>query len=90
MLCQVSEWIQRILAIGAAFAGADGAKSLRALLTAQAGNFFRSARLLHMARLHWRARSLLPSKTDMCSALHSLPMVKTILMVTATFYSSHS
>lgn len=45
---QVSEWIQRILNIGAAFAGADGAKGLRGLLTAQAGNFFRCAHLLHM------------------------------------------
>ena len=41
--CQVSEWIQRVLTIGAAFAGADGAEGLRSLLTAQAENFFRSA-----------------------------------------------
>ena len=41
--CEVSEWIQRILTIGAAFAGADGAEGLRSLLTAQAENFFRSA-----------------------------------------------
>ena len=41
LMCKVSEWIQRILTIGAAFAGADGAKGLRRLLTAQAENFFR-------------------------------------------------
>jgi hypothetical protein len=40
---QVSEWIQRILTIGTAFAGADVAKGLRGLLTAQAENFFRQA-----------------------------------------------
>ena len=39
----MSEWIQRILTIGAAFAGADGAEGLRSLLTAQAENFFRFA-----------------------------------------------
>ena len=48
---KVSEWIQRILNIGAAFAGADGAKGLRGLLTAQAENFFRYTHLLHMAHL---------------------------------------
>ena len=43
LLCQVSEWIQRVLTIGAAFAGANRAEGLRNLLTAQAENFFRSA-----------------------------------------------
>ena len=52
MLCKVSEWIQRILTVGAAFAGADGAKGLRGLLTAQAENFFRCASL-HCSGFAW-------------------------------------
>ena len=80
MPCQVLEWIQRILTIGAAFAGADGAEGLRSLLTAQAENFFRF--VICYVRLFvcltgkfWTQRSqeqacLEVKRTD-CEALHS-------------------
>ncbi len=65
-LCKVSEWIQRILNIGAAFAGADGAKGLCGLLTAQAENFFRCTQLPHVAHL------CLKRETELLQDTHSL------------------
>jgi hypothetical protein len=59
---QVSEWVQRILVAGDAFAGAEGAGALRALLAAQAGKFFAAYHAENMDALNsmlekelWRA-----------------------------------
>ena len=59
---QVSEWVQRILTAGDAFAGPEGGAALRALLGAQAAKFFRAYHAENLEGAHsmlekelWRA-----------------------------------
>ncbi|BDA42201.1 probable Syndetin [Coccomyxa sp. Obi] len=49
---QVSEWVQRILEAGDAFAGPDGASGLRSLLALQTGNFFAAYHAENLEALH--------------------------------------
>lgn len=49
---QVSEWVQRILVAGDAFAGSEGGRGLRALLATQAGRFFAAYHVENTDALH--------------------------------------
>ena len=71
---QVSEWVQRILAAGDAFAGPEGGRGLRALLAAQSGRFFAAYHVENMDALHsmlekelWHAIPAPAAGTHACS-----------------------